>query len=188
MNRTSDVVRPGNALEHGEQRHPEGLCSERNSGDAVRAEQWGPAIEKYEAAIKRLSKDQRAASYRGRLELAKARMHASQLPKARADLDELVAELRRDESADAELQREARAALASAQYYMTWLLRLEGEARERWEPEIESARQGYRWLAEDAQVRRDDDAAERFAADVESAVRLARLELTDLQGLPLPSQ
>lgn len=156
--------------------------------DAVGREQWGDVVTKYEEALQALPDEQRAAAYRVRLELAKARMHASQLPKARADLAELVHDLQEDERAAPELRSEARAALAGSQYYMTWLMRLEGEPREIWEPEIEGARQGYRWLAEEAQERADQSAAQRFTSDVESAVRLARMELTDLQGLPLPSQ
>ena len=48
-----------------------------------------------------------------------------------------------DKTADPKLRDEAREALANAQYYMTWLMRLEGLSNDEWEPEIESARQTY---------------------------------------------
>jgi hypothetical protein len=78
--------------------------------------------------------------------------------------------------------------MANAQYYMTWLMRLEGLGRDAWEPEIESARQTYKLLAEQAEQRGDTPAAKTHQEDLESAIRLARLDLSELQGLPLPSQ
>ena len=87
-----------------------------------------------------------------------------------------------------QLLRESREALANAQFYMTWLLRLEGKPREEWEPKIEAARQNFRQLAEDADVRGDGAQSKRSREDLESAVKLARMEIQDLQGLPLPSQ
>src|SRR6266566_684070 len=83
---------------------------------------------------------------------------------------------------------EARSTLANSQYYMTWLMRLEGMSPNDWEPEIEAARQSYKLLAEDAQRRGDATAEKKRREDLESAIRLARMELGELQGLPLPSQ
>ena len=62
---------------------------------------------------------------------------------------------------------------------------LEGLDRKVWEPEIEAARQNWRLLAEQAGT-----AAEKtlHQEDLEAAVRLARMEMADLQGLPLPSE
>ena len=97
----------------------------------------------------------------------KARMLASGLPDAREDLELLVEELSADPKADQELLAESRRSLARAQFYTTWLMRLEG------------------LLAEN-----EKDAAkkEQHQADLEAAVRLARIEIEDLQGLPLPSE
>ncbi|MCA9215380.1 MAG: hypothetical protein KDB27_20085, partial [Planctomycetales bacterium] len=80
---------------------------------------------------------------------------------------------------------EARAALANSQYYRTWLMKLEGLPEETWKPEIESARQTYRLLAESVA---DAELEKRFKEDLESTIRLARMDASDLQGLPLPSQ
>jgi hypothetical protein len=71
---------------------------------------------------------------------------------------------------------------------MTWLMRLEGSPRTEWEPEIQAARQNYKLLAEDALALGDTSATERGREDLESAIKLERMELKDLQGLPLPSQ
>ena len=54
---------------------------------------------------------------------------------------------------------EAREAYANAQYYWTWLMRVEGYTREEWEPEVEVARQTYRLLAERADDRGDSASA-----------------------------
>jgi hypothetical protein len=83
---------------------------------------------------------------------------------------------------------DARASLANAQYYMTWLMRLEGLSRDVWEPEIEAARQTYRLLADQATAGGDDQAAKSQRENLEASIRLARMELSELQGLPLPSQ
>ena len=50
------------------------------------------------------------------------------------------------------LLADARGALANAQYYTTWLMRLEGLPREEWQPEIEASRQNYKLLAERAEL------------------------------------
>jgi hypothetical protein len=97
-------------------------------------------------------------------------------------------ELAADKAAPPALVEEARRTMASAQYYMTWLMRLEGRPRDDWEPVIEGARQNYRLLAEDADARTDEATAQRHSEDLESAIRLARMDLSDLQALPLPAQ
>ena len=71
---------------------------------------------------------------------------------------------------------------------MTWLMRLEGLGQDEWEPEVESARQTFKMLAEAAEKRGDAAAAAKFREDLESSVRLARMDLSELQGLNLPKQ
>ncbi len=147
---------------------------------------WAAAVTAYEAALAELPDGHEVDAQRIRLARAKAQMQVSQLPQARADLEILVADLA--DTDDAALLADARAALANAQYYMTWLMRLEGVERTRWEAEIEASRQTYRLLAEQAEARGDDAKATEHREDLESSIRLARLELEELQGLPLPSQ
>jgi hypothetical protein len=149
---------------------------------------WAVAVESYGEALASLPAERQAELRRIRLERAKAQMLAHQLPAAHADLAALVSELQGDRNADVGVLAAARDALAQAQYYMTWLMRLEGRPREDWEPEIDGARQLYALLAEQAEAAGDEQAAARARADLESAVRLARMELKDLQGLPIPSQ
>lgn len=155
---------------------------------AVAAEDYPAAVEEYAAALKDLPEGRTAESRRIRLERAKAQMLAKQLPEAHGDLRTLVDEISADTGADAKLLANARSTLANAQYYTTWLMRLEGLGRDEWEPEIEAARQTYRLLAEDADRRGDAAGATKHREDLESAVRLARMELSELQGLNLPKQ
>lgn len=146
------------------------------------------AAEKYGDALQHLPVEKKADAQKLRLERAKSQMLAKQLPEAHSDLKQLIEEMQSDPQSDAKLLSEARSTAANAQYYLTWLMRLEGLGRDEWEPEIDSARATYKLLAEQAQERGDQSAARKHQEDLESALRLARMDLGELQGLPLPSQ
>ncbi len=152
------------------------------------AGEWGQAVALYDEALRLLPPARLSDTRRVRLEKAKAQMLARQLPAAHGDLKTLCEELQNDPGADPKLLTEVRSATAQSQYYMTWLMRLEGLPREVWEPEIEASRQTYRLLAEQSERSADAPAAQKSRQDLESAVRLARMDLGELQGLPLPSQ
>ena len=146
------------------------------------------ADEAYSQALALLPADRTEESRRIRLERAKNQMLNRQLPTAHQELKSLVDEMTGDASSKPQLVADARQALANAQYYMTWLMRLEGQPKDRWEPEIEGARQAYRLLAERAEGAGEPEQVQRNREDLESAIRLARMDLSDLQGLPIPSQ
>jgi hypothetical protein len=154
----------------------------------VAAKEYGEAVEKFDEALRLLPAGRTREARRIRLERAKAQMLARKLPEAHEDLKAVVEEMTADKTADPKLLTEAQSALASSRYYMTWLMRLEGMPRDVWEPEIEAARQTYRMLAEEAENQGDNTLAGQCRHDVESAIRLARMDLSELQGLPLPSQ
>lgn len=146
---------------------------------------WNTAVRGYEEALAKLPKDQEAVAQRLRLELNKARMQAKGLGTAREELESLVDELAEDKQADPQLLGEARQALARAQFFTTWLMRLEGVPREEWVPEIEAARQNWRLLAEQAG---GTEQRAQHTKDLEAAIKLERIEIEELQGLPLPSE
>ncbi len=159
------------------------------AAEAAAAEaDYQTAVEKYDAALAALPPDCIGEARRLRLERAKAQMLAKKLPEASGELKSLVDELSADPTADPKLLAEARSAMANSQYYMTWLMRLEGMSQDVWEPEIEAARQNYKLLAEQAEKRGDTLAITKHKEDLEAAIRLARMDLGELQGLPLPSQ
>lgn len=156
--------------------------------DAAISGLWEEATVNYKAALSNLPAKHVAVDRRLRLELCKAQMHCQKLSTAHGDLKILVTELTSDPDADPELVADARSTLANSQYYMTWLMRLEGQPKSRWEPEIQAARQTYRMLAETSATGDDKNRAVVYQEDLESAILLARMDIKDLQGLPLPNQ
>lgn len=154
----------------------------------VRQEAWAAAVARYEKSLEALPDESTDLSRRIRLEMSQAKMNAARLPEAHSDLKTLLDELLEDETPDMALEQTVRESLANSQFYMTWLMRLEGLPVTEWEPEIESARQNYRMLAESAESDGNTHQAERQRENLEATIRLARLDLTDLQGLPLPNQ
>lgn len=155
---------------------------------AVERDDHESALLHYDDAMSFLPAEKVDEARRIRLEKAKSQMEAKKLPAAHADLKGLVDELVADGQGESRIATEARSALASSQYYMTWLMRLEGVAREQWEPEIDAARQSLKLLADTAEESGNEAAAKTYSEDLESVVRLARMDLKELQGLPLPSQ
>ncbi len=162
---------------------------------AADAGDWVKAAEIYESALKEMpateTPELERAATRLKLSAAKAKLEGSKLIDARKELIGLIDEMDEKGStdpADVALADEAREAYANAQYYYTWLMRLEAYPREEWEPEIEISRQQFRLLAERAEAAGDMDRAEKLKEDLESSLKLARLDLEELQGLPLPSQ
>lgn len=148
----------------------------------------GAAIDACDAALAELPAEAVAESRQLRLVRAKERLPIGQLPQAHDELDALLTELNADTAADPDLKRETRTALASSKYYLAWLMRLEGGNEDIWMPEIEASRQHFRQLAEEASAAGQTVMVTTQRENLESAIRLARMELTELQGLPLPKQ
>ena len=151
-------------------------------------EQWPAAVAAYESALAILPKGHDAIRHKVRLERAKAMMFCAELPAANSELLMLVDEMQQNKHSDPATLSESRSALANSQYYRTWLMRLEGLPRSEWEPEIDAARQTYKMLAQQSAASGDAQNVKRHSEDLESAIKLARMDLSDLQGLPLPSQ
>ena len=151
-------------------------------------EDWSKTIELCEKTLESLPEDEVQLRRRVVLERAKAQMMASQLPNARNALISLMDEVAPDADESDSFKNEVRQSLANSEFYMTWLMRLEGLPRSEWEPHVESARQHYKRLAENAVNDGESEEAIQHRKDLESTVRLARMDLGELQGLPLPSQ
>ena len=149
---------------------------------------WADAVSKYDEVLGALPAERVAESRGIILEKSKAQMMAAELPKARQSLESLLVDARADEESDPRFVAEVQSTLANSQYYMTWLMRLEGQPEEEWKPEIEAARQTFRLLAEKSKAAGDEASTKKNQEDLESAIRLARMDLSELQGLPLPSQ
>lgn len=173
------------------QERVQGDVAARHLSEAARAAADGDhraAMAAYDRALTALPADAVAEARQVRLARAKERMTNGQLPEAHDELEALLTELSADPSADAVIRRETQTALAGAKYYLAWLMRLEGGAEEEWRPEVEAARQHFRHLAEEAQAAGQPTLVTTHRASLESAIRLGRMDLTELQGLPLPKQ
>jgi hypothetical protein len=149
---------------------------------------WHQAVEQFSVVLSELPSDKVVEARGIVLEKAKAQMMAAQLPEARQTLESLLDEVRNDKNHDPGFEAEVCSTLANSQYYMTWLMRLEGLPESEWMPEIEAARQHYTQMTSYAEKMGDDELALRSSEDLESSIRLARMDLGELQGLPLPSQ
>lgn len=148
------------------------------------AEQWTDAAQAWGEALA----DTPAARTTQRLQIqlaqANARIYAGELPEAMDQMEKLLTEAQTGK-ADAAVQREIRSSLASSRYYAAWLMRLEGGATEEWLLQAESARQHFRLLAEETQ---GTTLAGDYEKNLEATVRLERMDLSELQGLPLPKK
>ena len=158
----------------------------------ARAGEHAQAVESWEAGLQELgalpaTPERVAAARRARLERSKSGLLARTglLPAVREELLGLLEEVQADPSVERGFVDEVRGAAAQAQFYYTWLLKLEGKPREAWEPEVEAARQHYSLLAEAAT---DPLEKQRHQADLEAAVRLQLLDPEELQGIAIPDQ
>jgi hypothetical protein len=147
-------------------------------------EDWPGALAAYADALAKLPATERAARWQLRLAQSKARMHVGELPEAIGDMEGLLAEMQKEGAAAAQLD-DVRANLGTAEYYAAWLMRLEGAATAEWTVEVENARQHFRLLAED-KLASGSPAAKDYQENLEATIRLARMDLSELQGLPLP--
>jgi hypothetical protein len=147
-------------------------------------EQWAEATQAWVDALAATPADKTTQRIQLRLAHANARTYAGELPEAMEDMEKLLGEVQ-SARVCAALQREVRGALAASRYYTAWLMRLEGAEKDEWLAQAESARQHYRLLAEET---KGTTAAVDFEKNLESAIRLERMDLSELQSLPLPKK
>jgi hypothetical protein len=86
------------------------------------------------------------------------------------------------------LQREARELAGRIHYHAAWVMRLEGAQRDLWMEEAELARQNFRLLAEDTLFSGHAHYSLLQQTNLETAVRLQRISLTELMSRPLPEE
>lgn len=147
-------------------------------------EDWKQAMEAYGGALAKIPESDREARWQVRLAQAKARMYTGELPEAIADLESLLEEMGKAKAPEAR-QADVRANLAKAGYYAAWLMRLEGAPREEWMVQAENARQHFRLLSENA-LAGEAAQAKGHQENLEATIRLARMDLSELQAMPLP--
>jgi hypothetical protein len=155
---------------------------------AIDLQEWDQAVAEFDSALVAIPADKTLQTREVILAKAKAQMMCGKLPDARQAIEQLLVETRDDPNSDPRFVADVESTLANAQFYMTWLMRLEGLKKEEWLPEIESARQHYVQVCQIGRRLDDPTLIRRSLEDLEAAIRLARMDLEELQGLPLPSQ
>jgi hypothetical protein len=145
-------------------------------------EDWASAYRLWSEALAGTPADQTQTRFQILLAMARTRVQMGGIPEAMQDLNSLLDEAVQA-NADVNLQNEIRGTLASSQYYVAWLMRLEGAPGEEWMPPSESARQNFRLLAENTKGAK---LAEDYEKNLEAVIRLQRMSLEELQGQPLP--
>jgi hypothetical protein len=119
------------------------------------------------------------------LEQAVVTAASGELLQGMDQMSDLLKRLSERGQGDGALARATRSELGEAHYHAAWLMRLEGASTEEWTAEADAARQHFRLLAETAPT---PEEAQISAKNLESAVRLQRLDLSELKGLPLPKK
>lgn len=148
---------------------------------------WKAAHAAYGRALQNLPEKDSEARLKARLAQSKTRMYFGELPEAAEEVDALLADAHKDAASQA-LKDEIRSTAGSMRYYLGWLMRLEGAETEEWTEQTEAARQEFRLLAEQSQARGDAGAAKGHQENLEASIRLARMDISELKGLPLPKQ
>ncbi|MED5381598.1 MAG: hypothetical protein VYC47_03430 [Verrucomicrobiota bacterium] len=148
-------------------------------------EQWQQAIDAYNDALASLPDTESAKRRQLQLARANARIYVGELPEAMLSMQHLLDETAKGD--DRELESKVRSSLASAQYYTGWLMRLELAEKKEWTEPLEKARQNFRLLAEQT-AKTDAKASEDHQKNLEAVVRLARMDLSEVQALPLPKK
>lgn len=145
-------------------------------------EQWLAALDSWDEALALLAEGEVEARTHVRLAHARAQMQTGQLPEAIEAMESLLDDAHG--KVTSALADDIRGALATANYYAGWLMRLEGAPAEEWLLPVESARMHFRMLAESR-----TDQPESLAAlqkNLEATIRLEQMDLSELEGLPLP--
>ena len=164
------------------------------AGDLVRRAQvaadagrWQEAVALFDQAESALPKESVDLRRRVAFERTRSQIRSGELLEGISRLEDMLGEPGPENARDAGFVRAVRGELASASYYAGWLLRLDGADVDQWMTETERARQQFRLLAEGAESAGTKE-AETFKKNLEAAIRLEQMDLSELKGLPLPSR
>jgi hypothetical protein len=154
---------------------------------AEQKEDWQQADQLYREAAKCVTGESREMKLRLELAQVRTRFRLGEAVAAIDGADKLL-----DDPAMASMptdfQRESRELAGRIHYYAGWVMRLEGAKRELWMEEAELARQNFRLLAEQSAAQGDKEYSGKQQENLESAVQLQRLSLTELMARPLPEE
>lgn len=159
----------------------------RKAQSAEKQQDWARADALYQEAAGHAGTQDDALRMRLDLARTRTRYHMGEAVEAIDRADRLL-----DDAAlkkmPVEFQREALELAGRIHYYAAWVMRLEGAGRELWMEEAELARQGFRLLTEKSGAQGAVEYASTQQENLESAVQLQRLSLTELMARPLPKE
>lgn len=154
---------------------------------AEKKQDWQQADQLYRDAAKSLNP--KSDQLKLRVELAQVRTHF-RMGDAMAAIDgaDQLLDNKSMASMPVDFQRESRELAGRIHYYAGWVMRLEGASRELWMEEAELARQNFRLLAEKSASEEAGENSIKQKENLESAVQLQRLSMTELMARPLPKE
>jgi hypothetical protein len=154
---------------------------------AEKAGNWQLADERYRDADKAVGAQDHDLKLRLDLARVRTKFRMGEAVAAIDGVDRLLDDAAMS-SMPVAFQQEARALSGRIHYHAGWVMRLEGAKRQLWMEEAELSRQNFRLLSEQdaAQVPADEGRKQR--EDLEAAVQLQRLSLTELMARPLPEE
>lgn len=151
---------------------------------AEKAGDWKAADEAWREAARLVGEEDPELKLRLDLAQVRTRFRTGEAVEA-IDRSEQLLNDPRFAAMPADFQDEARELAGRIHYYAAWVMRLEGAGRELWMEEAELARQNYRMLVEHPNSSENRAEHQR---DLESAVQLQRMSLTELMARPLPKE
>lgn len=154
---------------------------------AEEKEAWQQADQLYGAAAKCVATDTHDLKLRLELAQVRTRFRMGEAVAAIDGADKLLDDPSMA-AMPADFQRESRELAGRIHYYAGWVMRLEGAKRELWMEEAELSRQNFRLLAEQSAAEGVKEYAGKQQENLESAVQLQRLSLTELMARPLPKE
>ncbi len=157
----------------------------RDAHLAEEGKDWTTAAANYAEARELLP--EAAESERLKLAVAQAKAHveAGDFLEGARQFEELIARQAASAAPDESVLKELRSELGEVAYLTAWIMRVEGATADEWKPETEKARQQFRLLSES---HADDADAEGFKKNLEAAIRLEQMDLSELLALPLPKE
>lgn len=159
----------------------------KQAESAEKREDWQQADQFYQDAAKALSPENHEMKLRVALAQVRTHFRMGDVMAAIDGADQLLDD-KSMPGMPADFQHEARELAGRIHYYAGWVMRLEGASRELWMEEAELARQNFRLLAEKGGSDGANDSSIKQKEDLESAVQLQRLSLTELMARPLPKE
>lgn len=154
---------------------------------AEQREDWPEADRLYRDAAKCVTTDNRELKLRLDLAQVRTRYRMGDAVAAIDMADKLLDEPAMKDMPSA-FQRESRELAGRIHYFAGWVMRLEGASRELWLEEAELSRQNFRLLTEQSAATGAAEYSGKQQENLESAVQLQRLSLTELMARPLPKE